>query len=152
VTIVYWVILYDGPWFPIRFVAWKNVSQHGLNSLFALFELIFPRTDPLPWIHVLWLVVILALYVSLAYLTKATKGWLPYDFLDPGPEGPGGPRMVVAYVLGILAAILVIFFVIVGLMYLRRWIVEAKLHMGGKFKKDTVKKSRDVEMAPARAE
>lgn len=26
VTIVFWVILYDGPWFPLEFDAWSNVS------------------------------------------------------------------------------------------------------------------------------
>ena len=28
VTIVYWVVLYDGPWFPLDFDAWSNVSPH----------------------------------------------------------------------------------------------------------------------------
>lgn len=26
VTFVYWVVLYDGPWFPVVFNAWSNVS------------------------------------------------------------------------------------------------------------------------------
>jgi hypothetical protein len=26
VTIVFWAILYDGPWYPVRFDAWSNVS------------------------------------------------------------------------------------------------------------------------------
>lgn len=39
VTIIYWAVLYEGPWYGTTYQAWKEVSQHGINSFFALFEL-----------------------------------------------------------------------------------------------------------------
>jgi hypothetical protein len=121
--------LYSGTWFPDEFGAWSNISQHAMNSFFALFEIVIPRTDvPLP-VHMLWLIVILALYLGLAYLTKATKGFYVYSFLDPGVDGKGA---VAGYVFGIAAACLIIFWVSWGLIRLRKWVTEEKLGRRGK--------------------
>lgn len=130
VTIVYWARLYSGTWFPDAFGAWSNISQHGMNSFFALFEIVVPRTDVPPPVHMLWLIVILALYLGLAYLTKATKGFYVYSFLDPGVDGKGA---VAGYVFGIAAACLIIFWVAWGLIRLRKWLTEEKLGKDGKF-------------------
>ncbi|KAH8905903.1 hypothetical protein BR93DRAFT_710158 [Coniochaeta sp. PMI_546] len=129
VTIVYWARLYSGTWFPDMFGAWSNISQHAMNSFFALFEIVIPRTDVLPLVHMLWLIVILALYLALAYLTRATKGFYVYSFLDPGVDGKGA---VAGYVFGIAAACLIIFWVAWGLIRLRKWITEEKLGKDGK--------------------
>ncbi|KEZ42366.1 hypothetical protein SAPIO_CDS5542 [Scedosporium apiospermum] len=133
VTIVYWAILYDGPWYTVTYNGWKEISQHGLNSAFALFEVAFPRTAPPPWIHILWLIIILALYLALAYITHATKGFYPYDFLDSGPDGPGGPGWVAVYIICILVAVIVIFVVVKAIIWFRVWVTERKMHMDGKF-------------------
>lgn len=50
--------------------------------MYALFEILFSRTSPLPWLDVVPIVVLLALYLGLAYLTHATQGFYTYGFLD----------------------------------------------------------------------
>ncbi|EPE10234.1 hypothetical protein F503_05329 [Ophiostoma piceae UAMH 11346] len=131
VTAVYWGNIYSGPWFPLTFDAWRNVSQHAMNSGFALFEIIFARTAPQPWVHTAWLIVVLALYLGLAYVTKATKGFYVYSFLDPSQSS--SPGLVAAYVFGIAVGCVVIFAVVQGLIWVRRWLTETKLGMPGKF-------------------
>ncbi|KAK5052755.1 hypothetical protein LTR84_002621 [Exophiala bonariae] len=116
VTIVYWAILFDGPWFPVIFDGWSNISRHALNSFFCLLEIILPATDPPPFLHVVGLIIILLLYLGLAYLTHATQGFYVYDFLDPDT----GSGKVTGYCFGILAAISIIFFVVWGLIWTRR--------------------------------
>ncbi|KAL1843767.1 hypothetical protein VTK73DRAFT_2732 [Phialemonium thermophilum] len=130
VTIVYWARLYSGAWFPTAFLAWSNLSQHALNSLLALFELLVPRTNPPPAIHALWLVLLLALYLALAYLTRATKGFYVYSFLDPATSGRGA---VAGYVFGIAAGCLVVFLFARGAIALRRWLTEEKMRLRGRF-------------------
>ncbi|KAI2604256.1 uncharacterized protein GGS25DRAFT_507508, partial [Hypoxylon fragiforme] len=65
VTVVYWGVLYSyGPaWFPTPLQAWSNLSQHALNSAFALFEILLPRTTPpsRPLLHAAGLLALLAL-------------------------------------------------------------------------------------------
>ncbi|KEF55045.1 uncharacterized protein A1O9_08698 [Exophiala aquamarina CBS 119918] len=116
VTIVYWAILYDGPWFPLTFNAWSNISRHALNTFFCLLEIFLPATNPPPFLHVVGLIVLLLLYLGLAYLTHATQGFYVYNFLDPDT----GAGKVTGYCFGIFAAILIIFFVVWGLIWVRR--------------------------------
>ncbi|EMR69481.1 hypothetical protein UCREL1_3493 [Eutypa lata UCREL1] len=137
VTIVYWAVLYptaygDAGGFPDAYAAWSNASQHALNSLFALFEILVPRTEPAPLIHLWWLIVILALYLGLAYVTVATEGFYVYPFLDAA-ETAGGRKGVTAYIFGILAAVVVLFGVVWCLVWARRWLTEEKLGCKGKF-------------------
>ncbi|KAI1138239.1 hypothetical protein F5Y05DRAFT_385566 [Hypoxylon sp. FL0543] len=131
VTAVYWGLLYayGAAWFPTAYGGWSNVSQHALNSAFAICEILLPRAPPPPWIHALWLLVVLALYLALAYVTRATKGFYTYGFLDPGRTGP----LVAAYVFGIAAVTLVIFALVKGLIWTRRWVTEEKMGLRGKF-------------------
>ncbi|KAI1761765.1 hypothetical protein GGR53DRAFT_504302 [Hypoxylon sp. FL1150] len=131
VTIVYWGILYSygSAWFPTVYSGWSNVSQHALNSLFALFEIGASRVSPAPWIHALWLVVIMALYLALAYVTRATKGFYTYSFLDPGVVH----SLVAAYICGIAVGTVVVFVVARYLVWGRQWLVEVKLRRQGKF-------------------
>ncbi|KAH6663211.1 hypothetical protein B0J14DRAFT_495113 [Halenospora varia] len=141
VTIVYWGILYSGP-FTTTFGLWSNISQHGLNSAFALFELLFTRISPAPWIHLLFLIVILACYCGLAYVTYATKHYYVYNFLNPGPKvvnaaghniGGVGKGAVVGYVFGIAAAIIIIFSLVKGVAWVRKWVTEKKMGRQGVF-------------------
>ncbi|KAH6619728.1 hypothetical protein B0J18DRAFT_252557 [Chaetomium sp. MPI-SDFR-AT-0129] len=131
VTIVFWGRLFSGHWWPEVFTGWSNVSQHALNSVFALFELLVPRTQPPPAVHMLWLILLLALYLAVAYITKATKDFYPYDFLDPSSQG----ALVAAYVFGIAVGCLVVFGVAWGVIWLRRYVTETKLGKQGKFSK-----------------
>lgn len=78
-----------------------------------------------------WLILILALYLSVAYITLATQGWYTYSFLDH--DYVGGRGYVAAYVFGIAAAIIVVFVVVWGLIRLRVWVTEKKFGMEGKF-------------------
>ncbi|EAQ92655.1 hypothetical protein CHGG_00890 [Chaetomium globosum CBS 148.51] len=145
VTIVYWGVLFSGPWFAEVYSGWSNVSQHALNSAFALFELTIPRTDPPPPLHMLWLILVLALYLAVAYITHADKGFYPYSFLDPGEQGP----LVAAYVFGIAVGCLIVFGVVWGLIWLRRYVTETRLGKQGKFAKAgrDLSAAGDMEMA-----
>lgn len=143
VTIVYWVVLYENPWFTSEFKAWSNVSQHGLNSLFALFEIFIPRTNPPLWIHIVWLVLILAGYLGIAYITVADQGFYTYNFLDH--DEIGGRGIVAAYVMGILVGTIIVFCIVWGIIWVRKWLTEKKLGMEGKFAHHSRKS--DTEMA-----
>lgn len=124
VSIVFWAVLHRG-WFSSAFDAWRNISQHALNSAFALFEIIVPRTEPLPWSHLLWLAVILLAYLALAFITLAHQGFYTYAFLDY--HRVGGRGQVAGYILGITAALVIIFCAVHFLIRFRRWLTETKL-------------------------
>jgi hypothetical protein len=72
----------------------------------------------------------LALYVGVAYITKATEGFYVYSFLDPHMKG--GQGRVTGYVFGIMALAIVTFIIVKYLILLRKWITETKLHKLGK--------------------
>lgn len=129
VVIVFWALLSSPATLATEYSTWSNLSQHALNSAFALFEIVIPRTRPTPWNHLPFLILLLALYLALAYLTHATKGFYTYPFLDPGLQG----ALVAAYVFGIAVGICIIFAVVWGLIWLRRWVTEAKLGRDGVF-------------------
>ncbi|KAL8694884.1 MAG: hypothetical protein Q9218_000548 [Villophora microphyllina] len=131
VTAVFWAILYSGSWFPAEFEGWSNMSQHALNTVFAAFEIFLTRTAPSPYAHLPILVVILALYLALAYVTHATAGFYPYSFLDPNK----GSGRLAGYIIGILAAVCLIFVIVWVIIWLRQWVTEKKMHMYGKFAK-----------------
>ncbi|CUS08657.1 unnamed protein product [Tuber aestivum] len=131
ITVVYWVILApDDNQFRNRYSAWCNVSFHTLNSVFAIFEVLIPRTERSPWLHVPFLFLILAGYLGVAYITKATKGLYTYSFLDRGKKGSG---MVAAYAFGIAAAICVVFVIIWLIIWLRLFLCEKVFVLKGKF-------------------
>ncbi|KAJ5554895.1 hypothetical protein N7535_007338 [Penicillium sp. DV-2018c] len=124
VTIVFWVLLFNPPWYKEVFIGWQNISQHGLNSLYALLEILLPTTAPHPLIALPFLVLILLLYLCVAYITHHTEGFYPYSFLDIGEHGSG---IVTGYCFGILAAVLVIFLISWALIYLRRRLTHARI-------------------------
>jgi hypothetical protein len=126
---VYWALLAPTG-FPSTFSLWSNTSQHALNSAYALFEIIFPRTSPLPWLDIIPVVVLLAAYLGLAYLTYATQGFYTYGFLDLQRNSSG---IVAAYIVGILVAAIIIFLIVRYLILLRSWATEQKLRKTGKF-------------------
>jgi uncharacterized membrane protein YdbT with pleckstrin-like domain len=101
-----------------------------LNSVYALFEIVFPRTSPLPWLDMVPIVILLALYLGLAYLTHATQGFYPYGFLDLQENSSG---VVAAYIVGILVAAIIVYLIVRYLIMLRVWVTESKLKKAGKF-------------------
>lgn len=116
--------------FASAFALWSNTSQHALNSAYALFEIVFPRTSPLPWLDIVPIIILLALYLALAYLTHATEGFYTYDFLDLSKHSSG---IVAAYIIGILVGAIIIFVLIRYIIFFRFWVTEKKLKMMGKF-------------------
>ena len=56
-------------------LGWSNISQHALNTVFALFDILFTHAGPHPWTHLPFLIIILALYLAVAYITHATEGF-----------------------------------------------------------------------------
>ena len=95
-AVVYWALLYSA--FDSAFSTWTNTSQHALNAGYALFEIVFPRTAPLPFFHLVPIIVILAMYLALAYITNETEGFYVYSFLDPKSNSPGALEIGRAHV------------------------------------------------------
>ncbi|OAX78927.1 hypothetical protein ACJ72_06759 [Emergomyces africanus] len=122
---VYWIMLYRGPWYPDRYNAWSNVSRHALTPIFALFEIIFSTVPPSPPLHFAFLLIILCLYLGIAYITYATQRIWVYPFLDPGPNHIHSGR-VAAYIFGVAALQLVVFIVVWGVSYIRMRLVSSK--------------------------
>ncbi|PFH56791.1 hypothetical protein XA68_15986 [Ophiocordyceps unilateralis] len=143
VSLTYWAVLYRA-WFPSAFDAWRNFSQHALNSVFALFEILVPRVRPLPWIHLPWLALILLAYLAIAFITLADQGFYTYAFLDYSRTG--GRAHVAAYTLGITAALVLIFCAVHFLIRLRCWLTESKLGLDAKNAREPVLVA-DVEVA-----
>jgi uncharacterized membrane protein len=90
-----------------------------LPAFFALFEIICTTTTPLPFLHLPFLILIVALYLCLAYITLADQGFYTYAFLNPGVDGENN-GLVAGYCFGILAIVIVLFFVDWGLIWVRR--------------------------------
>ncbi|OQE38462.1 hypothetical protein PENCOP_c008G03657 [Penicillium coprophilum] len=118
VTVVFWAVIFTPPWYKTTFTSWQNISQHGLNSVYALLETILPATAPHPFIAIPFLLLMLLLYLCVAYITHKTEGWYPYSFLDVGDHGHKS-RRVVGYCFGILGAVLVVFVISWALVHLR---------------------------------
>ena len=95
-------------------------SQHALNSLFCLFEVIVPRTIPPHPVYLVCIVLILALYLSLAYITHATQGFYVYSFLDVSR----GSGRTAGYIVGILVVACIIFGIMSGIIWLRMKLTE----------------------------
>lgn len=108
VTIVYWTILSSAS-FATPFSSWYNISAHAMNSLFALLEVLLPRTAPSPWWHMGPLVILLALYLALAYVTYFDQGFYVYSFLNIQTNGSG---VVTGYCFGILIGMVIIFVIV----------------------------------------
>jgi len=137
-VVVFWALLYSH--FITPFQTWTNTSQHGLNSAYALFEIVFPRTAAPPFLHIIVLVVILALYLGLAYLTYATDNFYVYDFLDTNKNSSGS---VAGYIVGILVGAVVIFLIVRYVIVFRVWVTEKKFGKYGKY--TSVRVDEDVE-------
>jgi len=119
VTAVYWTLLDTPPHkksflTPMR--SWNNITFHCLNSVFAFFELICSAVGPQRWTHVLIILVILLLYVAMAYIIYASTKFYVYGFLDKNIMG----NLTAAYIFGIGGLGGVVFFVVQGLAWCKQ--------------------------------
>ena len=96
-------------------LTWSNVSFHCLNSVFALFEVIFSAVLPQRWTHAFVILGIMILYVAMAYLIRLWAHFYVYDFLDTKMLGP----LTAAYIFGIGAMGAVTFFVVQGIVWVK---------------------------------
>ena len=122
VTLTFWIVLYGPSVLATRVSTWSNISEHGLNSLFFLVELLLTNGPPPKPLTVVPVVVVLALYLGLAYLTYATQGWYTYDFLDPAE----GPKKRAAYICGLLAASIIIWGITTAIAWGRTKLVKGR--------------------------
>ncbi|KDR71903.1 hypothetical protein GALMADRAFT_253687 [Galerina marginata CBS 339.88] len=116
VTIVYWVLLSSSSTFATPFSAWSNISKHALNSVYAIFEIVFTNVEPMPWVDLPATIVILCGYLGVAYITHATQGIYTYSFLDPKKQG----KKLAAYIVGIAVGQVIIFLIVFGVVRLRQ--------------------------------
>jgi hypothetical protein len=111
--------MYTGP-LKLTFDKWSMVSIHGLNSLFALLEIILLRTSIPPYIHLGCLCLILSLYLALIYISYAMAHFYPYEWYDPR----AGWKNIFEHVVGYAATIVIVFHVVLALIWIRRRLTE----------------------------
>jgi len=119
VTIVYWILLADARTFQSAYSSWSNISKHLLNAVFALFEILLTRVGPNPWSHTFFLILILAGYLGVAYITYATRRFYVYSFLNPAKQ----KGFLAAYIVGIPIGEAIVFAVAQGICILRERII-----------------------------
>ncbi|KAF2826277.1 hypothetical protein CC86DRAFT_27497 [Ophiobolus disseminans] len=107
VTIVFWGTMNSG-WPAGRFEQWINISVHGLNSVFAIVEILLPATAAPPVTHLSIVLAILSIYLGLAYLTRYTQGIYVYEWLNPAH----GTTSIILHVLGYAGGMLTIFVIV----------------------------------------
>ncbi|KAJ3727218.1 hypothetical protein DFJ43DRAFT_1029006 [Lentinula guzmanii] len=105
VTVVFWALLASPSVFSTTFSAWSNLSIHVLNTVWSLFEMIGTNSPPPRWSMLPCMIIILAFYLALAYITHATQGFYPYPFLDPSTSH----SLLVGYIIGIAVAACIVF-------------------------------------------
>ncbi|KAH9890691.1 hypothetical protein C8Q73DRAFT_135673 [Cubamyces lactineus] len=86
VTVIFWALLSGPSTFGTTFDGWTNISEHAMNSLYALIEILLTNVGPSPWLHLPLCIIMLACYLGVAYITHATQGLYTYSFLDPHKE------------------------------------------------------------------
>ncbi|KIY69376.1 hypothetical protein CYLTODRAFT_436173 [Cylindrobasidium torrendii FP15055 ss-10] len=116
VTIVYWAILSPNLAEATTAGVWGTVSMHAVNSFLCLTEVLGTNNPAPRWLTLLVDIIILALYLGLAYLSKKTLGFYVYDFLDPKKAG----NYLAAYIVGIGVAEVIVFVVMWGIIRLRQ--------------------------------
>ncbi|TFK48103.1 hypothetical protein OE88DRAFT_1635377 [Heliocybe sulcata] len=115
VTAVYWSVLSSQETFSTTYSSWSNVSHHALNTALACFEILLTSAVPLPWLHLLYCILLLALYLALAYVTHASQGFYTYDFLNPSTEH----AKLAGYIIGIAVGECVLFAIVHYVIVLR---------------------------------
>ncbi|KAH8111166.1 hypothetical protein DFH11DRAFT_645641 [Phellopilus nigrolimitatus] len=117
-TIIYWSALHPSSPFTERFDVWSNTSMHAFNTIFASFEILCTHGGPAPWVHTPFLILLLAGYLGVVYITHRTEGFYAISFLNPQKEG----ATLAGWIIGIGAATVVIFAITRMLCVAREWI------------------------------
>lgn len=65
--------------------AWINISEHALNTVYALIEITLTSVAPSAWLHLPLCVFMLACYLGVAYITEATQGFYSMLFFPSIP-------------------------------------------------------------------
>ncbi|EJF62613.1 hypothetical protein BD309DRAFT_955275 [Dichomitus squalens] len=115
VTVIFWALLSDSDTFSTTLNAWFNISEHAMNTGYALFEILLTNAGPSPWWHLPACVAMLACYLGVAYITHATQGFYTYSFLDPGKEH----AKLAGYIIAVGVAECVAFVLARGLTWIR---------------------------------
>ncbi|KAG2130905.1 hypothetical protein DEU56DRAFT_463590 [Suillus clintonianus] len=115
VTVVFWALLASPSTFSTQYSAWSNVSQHAMNSGFALFEILLTNAGPSPWSHIIPCLLLFACYLGIAYITHATQGFYTYSFLDPSVQH----ELLAAYIIGMGVGYCILFAIVKGICTLR---------------------------------
>ncbi|KAI9056863.1 hypothetical protein FKP32DRAFT_1584820 [Trametes sanguinea] len=92
VTVIFWALLSGPTTFDTTFDSWINISQHAMNSLYALIEILLTNVGPSPWWHLPLCIIMLACYLGVAYITRATQGFYStshaHSLFRPLPSRP----------------------------------------------------------------
>lgn len=148
VSAIYWCSMFVDKWYTLEFDQWSNTSIHMLNTVFALLEIGLPRAGTPPWSHLGVLMLFMSLYLGLVYISKAVEDFYPYLWLDPKV----GWKQIVAHVIGYTMAIVLVWNVVVGLVWLRRNLTEKRCQEGSRNNTQqedeiALTRPRDLEMA-----
>lgn len=103
-----------------RFEQWINISVHGLNSVFAIVEIVLPATQPPPVTHLGVVLGVLSVYLGLAYLTRYTQGFYVYEWMNPAH----GNASIILHVLGYAGGMIAIFFLVCFAIVARNLLAE----------------------------
>ncbi|KZO97871.1 hypothetical protein CALVIDRAFT_597332 [Calocera viscosa TUFC12733] len=128
VLIVVWAILYNPKtYWATTYSSWEEVSVHMINAVLAMFEVIFSNIAPMPWWHMLFIVIGLALYLGVAYITRASQGFYTYSFLNPATE----KAKLAGYIIGIGIGGCLVFILIRYIIVLRVWLTRGRRERTG---------------------
>ncbi|KIY63109.1 hypothetical protein CYLTODRAFT_382734 [Cylindrobasidium torrendii FP15055 ss-10] len=108
ITLIYYPIFGYNP--PSNIDSWLWISMHGVNALFSIFEIVMTNCPPGPWRILIGDIALIAGYVGIAYVTRDTKGF--------------NSTFLGMYIAILFAAEVVMFCVVQGLLFLRRYLVE----------------------------
>lgn len=117
VTAVYWAFLADASTFADPFTSWSNITFHIFNTVFLVVDLDLGR-NRLYVGYSIFCVVVLGFYLGLVYVVHGAQNIWVYNFFDPTRPN----AKVAAFIVGILAAEIVVFFIVWGLIHMRDWI------------------------------